>query len=188
MNGPYFQKKQWSRFVYQDQCYGFDHLNEYVFCVKDSGANLRKIVVTFEDHCFTRNWKDGDEEALIYPACSRPKGCFCIDRYQHSLELRKHIQWATSGQVWNIEDRNLAILPTITHHGRKLLYSIVFSLDRVTGLPVDLRMRVRSAHQCDEKTPATFGNIRFPHLVTLRMQSKPLPKNFDHRRKRPQVQ
>jgi hypothetical protein len=191
MHGPYCQKERWSPFVYQGQPYYLDHLNEYVFCVPDSESKLRKIVVTFGDHCFTRPWTDGDAEELIYPNCSRQsgdyRGCFCIDRYQHSLELRKHIQEAISGKVWKIHDDNMAIMPTITHHERKVLYSIVFSLDRVKGLPLDLHMRVKSAFPNDRKTTETFGHIRFPRLVTLRMQGKSPQRITDRGRQKPQI-
>jgi len=187
MSGPYFQKQRWPAFVYQDQRYDFDHLDEYVFDVSDSQSVVRHIAVTFTDHCFTREREAEDDDALIYPTSSRQPGCFCIDRYQHSLGLPVHIQRATTGEVWNIEGDNFAIVPTVTHQGLRVLYGIVFSLDPVKGLPVDLHMRVKTAYPCDEKDIATFGSVRFRHLVALRMQKKRPKSIFDRRRKRPRA-
>jgi hypothetical protein len=187
MSGPYFQKAPWPAFVYQDQRYCFDHLEEYIFCVNDAQSISRQIAVTFSDHCFTREWADGDDRQLIYPMSSRQSGCFCFDRYQYSLDIRRHIQWATNGNVWNSEGTNVAIIPTVIHQEQKMFYRILFSLDPVTGLPMDLRMHVRSAHLCDKKAPDTFGHVRFSHLVSLRLQKKHPKKFFEHRRKRPRL-
>jgi hypothetical protein len=187
MSGPYFQKHRWPDFAYQGQRYGLSHLDEYVFSTDDSQAVMRQIVVTFEDHCFTREWEAGDDAALIYPPSSRKPGCFCIDRYQHSLQLPTHIQRAAGGAVWNIQGDNFAIVPTVTQEGLKVLYGIVFSLDPVKGLPVDLHMRVKTAYPCDEKDIVTYGSVRFRHLVTLRMQKKRPGRIVDRGRKRPKV-
>jgi hypothetical protein len=91
MSAPYFQKDRWPDFEYQGQRYGFDHLDEYVFQVEDSRKAARRIAVSFDDHCFTREWQAGDDAAWIYPRSSRRPGCFCPDRYQHSLHLPAHI-------------------------------------------------------------------------------------------------
>jgi hypothetical protein len=88
-------------------------------------------------------------------------------------------------KVWNIESENYAVIPTVDHQGNRILYGIIFSLDRVKQLPVDLDMRVRSAFPCDEAEIATYGNVRFPHLVTLRMQGKRPNRKFDRNRPRP---
>ena len=54
-------------------------------------------------------------------------------------------------------------MPVVTHQGVKVFYGIVFSLDRVKGLPVDLHMRVETAYPCDEKDIVTYGSVRFVH-------------------------
>ena len=89
------------------------------------------------------------------------------------------------GKVWIIEGENLAAVPTIDQRGNKILYGIVFSLDRVKKLPVELDMRVRTAFPCDEAEIVTYGNVRFSHLVALRMQGKRPNRNFDRHRPRP---
>jgi len=68
-----------------------------------------------------------------------------------------------------------------------MLYGIVFSLDPVKGLPVDLHMRVKTAYPCDERDIVTFGSVRFRHLVSLRMQRKRPGRIVDRGRKRPHV-
>jgi len=52
---------------------------------------------------------------------------------------------------------------------------------------VDLDMRVRTAYPCDATEIMTYGNVRFPHLVTLRMQGKRPNRNFDRHRPRPRL-
>ena len=68
--------------------------------------------------------------------------------------------------------------------GTKFLYGIVFSLDRVKKLPVDLDLRVSNAFPCDAAEIVTYGSVRFAHLVTLRMQGKRPNRNFDRHRPR----
>jgi hypothetical protein len=68
-----------------------------------------------------------------------------------------------------------------------VLYAIVFSLDRVKGLPVDLHMRIETAYPCDKKPIETFGEVRFRHLVTLRMQRKSAGRLTNQDRRRPRV-
>ena len=187
MSGPYFQKQGWPPFVYQGQTYTFAHLDEYEVEVNDSEKKTRRIAVTFSDHCFTRLPEAGDDPALRYPQSSRSPGYFCTERYRLSLDLVPHIERATQRDVWNIRDGNFAVVPVVTHQGVKVLYGIVFSLDRVKGLPVDLHMRVETAYPCDEKDLVTFGSVRFAHLVTLRMQGKNPRRILDKHRKRPRL-
>jgi hypothetical protein len=110
-----------------------------------------------------------------------------VDRYRHSLALPDHILRAAGGEVWNVASDNFAIVPTVTHQGVKMLYGILFSLDPVKGLPVDLHMRVKTVYPCDEKALITFSSIRFAHLVTLRMQRKRPNRIVDRGRKRPHL-
>ena len=188
MKGPYIQKKSWPAFAYQEQQYSLAHLDEYRFSMEDSRLKERRIVVTFGDHCFTRNCTLEDDPALTYPGSSRARGCFCVDRYRYSLGLRAHIERALNGKVWNAAGRdNYSIVPTVTRGGVKVLYSIVFSLEVVTGLPVDLHMRVRTAYLCDQKSPTTFGEVRFQHLVALRMQKKHPKRISDRNRRKPKL-
>ena len=187
MSGPYFQKQGWPAFVYQGQTYEFAHLDEYEVEVVDSEKKTRWIAITFSDHCFTRLPEAGDDPALRYPQSSRSPGYFCTERYRLSLDLVPHIERATQRDVWNIRDGNFAVVPVVTHQGMRVLYGIVFSLDRVKGLPVDLHMRVETAYPCDEKDLVTFGSVRFAHLVTLRMQGRNPRRILDKHRKRPRL-
>jgi hypothetical protein len=187
MSGPYFQKRSWTAFVYQGQTYEFTHLDEYEIEVVDSEEKTRRIAITFSDHCFTRQPEGGDDPMLCYPQSSRSPGYFCTDRYRLSLGLVQHIERATQRIVWNIRDGNFAIIPIVNHQGVKVPYGIVFSLDRVKGLPVDLHMRVETAYPCDEKDVVTYGSVRFAHLVTLRMQGRNPKRILDRHRKRPRM-
>jgi hypothetical protein len=186
MSGPYFQKQSWSSFIYRGDTYDLTHLDEYEVEVVDSQGTKQKIAVSFSDHCFTREPAAGDDATLKFPRSTRPVGHFCITRYQLSLSLRQHLTHAMRGKVWTIEGENFAAIPTIDHQGNRILYGIVFSLDRVKKLPVDLDMRVRTAYPCDATDIVTYGNVRFAHLVTLRMQGKRPNRNFDRHRPRPQ--
>ncbi len=187
MSGPYFQKQSWPSFVYQGQTYDLTHLVEYEVEVTDSGGATRRIAISFSDHCFTREPNGEDDPALQYLHSTRPTGYFCTERYRLSLNLVGHIAHAMQGKVWIIEGGNFATIPTVDHQGNKMLYGIVFSLDRVKKLPVDLDMRVRTAYPCDATEIMTYGNVRFPHLVTLRMQGKRPNRNFDRHRPRPRL-
>jgi len=185
MSGPYFQKQTWPVFAYQGQTYDFTHLDEYEVEVTDSSGTARRIATSFNDHCFTREPTAGDDPALRYRDSTRPVGHFCVERYQLSLGLRQHLTHAMQGKVWTVEGENFAAIPTIDQQGNKILYGIVFSLDRVKNLPVDLDMRVRTAFPCDEAEIVTYGSVRFSHLVTLRMQGKRPNRNLDRHRPRP---
>jgi len=186
MSGPYFQKS-WPAFVHQGVTYSFDHLDEYQVEVTDSKKVERRIAITFSDHCFTKEPEAGDDPALVYPHSTRRVGHFCTDRYRHSLDIGGHIAYAIQRRVWHVLDGSYAIVPVITHEGMRILYGVVFSLDRVKGFPVDLHMRVKTAHPRDERDIVTFGEIRFSHLVTLRMEGKYPPRITDQHRKRPKA-
>jgi hypothetical protein len=172
MSGPYFQPSGWPVFIYRGASYNLSHLNEYVMCVVDAAKQSRNIVVTFTDHCFTREPEPGDDPLLAFPGCSRGKGHFCFRRYGLSLKIRKHIDYAVGGKVWATSRENYAAVPTEDMDGHTILYGIIFSLDPATGFAgIHLHMRVRSAYPVDD-TLATFGNVQFSNLVRLRMANK----------------
>lgn len=186
MSGPYLQKRSWPPFSYQGVVYEFTHLNEYQIEVIDSAQVQRKIAVTFSDHCFTRKPWPGDDPALLYPASTRAPGYFCAERYRRSWDLAAHIAAAVTRKVWHLGHESYAIVPTVDSQGNRALYGIVFSLDPVTGLPIDLHMRVKSAHLRDDREIVTFGVVKFAHLVRLRMERKHPRRTMDRRRPRPQ--
>lgn len=172
MPGPYFQRRSWPAFVYQGVTYSLRHLDEYTFRVVDTGRVERQIAVTFGDHCFTRTPAPGDDPALRYPDSDRNPGYFCFDRYTLSRDLITHIGSAAAGKVWTMQHDSLAIIPTVEHLGKPTYYGIIFSLDPVKGLPVDLHMRVKTAFPYTLDRPVTYGHTRFKHLVALRMSRK----------------
>jgi hypothetical protein len=187
MSASYRKIHRWPPFVHKERMYDLSHLDEYCVETLDSGKVPRKISVTFSDHCFTRDYESGDDPSLIYPNSSRQSGCFCHVRYELSLGLKDLLGTAFEGRdkVWMVRGENMASIPTVDSRGQSILYGIVFSLDRVKKLPVDLDLRVRSAYPCDSRTIVTYGSVRFAHLVTLRMQNK-FPKEIhDRNRKRP---
>ena len=94
MSGPYFQKQSWPAFTYQGQTYDFTHLDEHEVEVNDSGGTVRRIAISFSDHCFTREPETGDDPGLRYLDSTRPTGYFCLERYQLSLGLSRHIAHA----------------------------------------------------------------------------------------------
>lgn len=175
MSGPYVQKRPWHEFIYQGTTYSLRHLDEYTFSVADTTGATRQIAVVFSDHCFTRTPRPDDDPALRYPQSDRNPGSFCTERYAHSLNLLDHIAYATRGKVWTMQDENFAIIPTVEHNGQPAYYGIIFSLDRVKGLPIDLVMRVKTAFPYTNDRPITYGHSRFVHLVALRMAGKKGP-------------
>ena len=185
MAGPYFHKSSWPSFIYQGATYDLTHLDEYEFNVVDTDSLMRRIAVTFGDHCFTRDPMSGDDSALAYPASDRRPGYFCFERYKLSFGLVGHI--TSAGQVWIVGGEHLAVVPVVDYSGKRVLYGIVFSLDRVTGLPLHLHMRVKTAYPVDRKTLVTFGFVRFRHLVALRMKGKKPRRITDARRKTPRI-
>jgi hypothetical protein len=186
MPGPYFPNSSWTAFVYRGAPYSLDHLNEYEFTAVDTDKIARKIAVTFADHCFTRDPQPGDDPALVYPASDRHPGHFCFERYQLSIGLVGHIAFAAAGKVWTVDGGNFAALSVIDQSGRTVFYGIVFSLDRVSGLPVDLHMRVKTAYPMDDGI-TTFGSVRFRHLVALRMKNRRPGRIAGERRRVPRV-
>jgi hypothetical protein len=183
----YFQKSPWTPFVHVGITYDLSHLEEYEFDITDTDEKQRRIAVTFSDHCFTRSYKAQDLPTRFYPGSTRNPGVFCFDRYRYSLGIVRHIAYASTRKVWNAasNDDVFAIVPFINHEGKEVHYAIVFSLERVKGLPVDLHMRIKTAHPRDETGIETFGEVRFRHLVALRMQRKSPGRITDHIRKRP---
>ena len=186
MGGPYFQKASWRPFSYKGVLYGLEHLDERELTVVDTGGALRRIAVTFDDHCFTRDAASGNSE-LVYPDSDRQPGHFCFERYRLSLQLPDQIVTAAQGKVWTVAGDNFAALPVVDDAGNEVVYRIVFSLDPVKGLPVALHMRVKTAYPADATPFVTFGSVRFAHLVALRMQNKRPGRIVDQNRKRPRI-
>jgi hypothetical protein len=187
MPGPYFPNPSWPSFTYQGTTYDLKHLDEYEFTVVDTDETLRRIAVTFSDHCFTRNPLPGDDATLAYPGSNRGPGHFCVIRHQFSLGLVEHIAQAANKYVWTVAGENFAALPVVDQSGHRVLYGIMFSLERVTGLPVNLHMRVRTAYPIDDAVPVTYGSVRFRHLVALRMKGKSPRRVMDAHRKTPKL-
>jgi hypothetical protein len=183
MPSPYFQKSPWSPFAYRGVTYDLSHLDEYEFSVIDTDKVSRRIVVSFTDHCFTRDAEPGDDPLLIYPNCSRPRGRFCLTRYGLSLGIRKHIAYAVGGKVWNAVGENYIIISVVDQSGKSVEYGVFFSLDPEKGLQV-LHMRVRTAFPSETKI-ATFGTVRFRNLVALRAKGKKPGKVTGPHRKAP---
>lgn len=71
-----------------------------------------------------------------------------------------------------VQGDNFAVVPLVGHSGKQVQYGIVFSLDPVKGLPVDLHMGIKTAYPCTRTNIVTFGSVRFRHLVALRMMGK----------------
>jgi hypothetical protein len=186
MAGPYFRKESWRPFSYRGNVYTLVHLDEFEITVTDTAGTPRRISVTFGDHCFTKRPVDPDPE-LVYPDSDRNPGHFCFDRYALSLALPDHIRTATRGQVWNAAGDSFAVIPIVDNADREIVYRIVFSLERVKGLPVDLHLRVKTAYPADNTPFATFGSIRFRHLVALVARNQKPKRITDARRKRPRV-
>jgi hypothetical protein len=189
MTTPYFQKP-WIPFVYQDVTYPLSHLDEYSFAVADTDGVERRIAVSFSDHCFTRKPLPADDASLFYPDSDRNPGVFCFVRYGHSLHLTNHIAQASKGKVWNAGGyhEGFAIVPVVNQAGEKILYAIIFSLDRAgKDMAVDLHMRIRSAYPCDHKPLATFGEVKFRTLVSLRMKNKRPARSTESQRRKPQI-
>lgn len=118
-------------------------------------------------------------------ASDRQPGYFCFDRYDHTADLRNYIARATSGTVWTVDGDSYAVVSIVDHKGTEVQYGIVFSLDRVTGLPVQLHMRVKTAYPRTERSLVTFGSVRFRHLIAPRMKGKRPGRVTDTHRKTP---
>jgi hypothetical protein len=186
MAGQYFRKESWRPFSYKGELYTLDHLDEFEIAVVDTSGTSRRIAVTFGDHCFTKRPVDPDPQ-LVYSDSDRNPGHFCFDRYALSLDLPNHMLTATQGQVWNAAGDSFAVIPVVDNAGREIVYRIVFSLERVKGLPVELHMRVKTAYPADNTPFATFGSIRFRHLVALVAKNQKPKRITDERRKRPRI-
>ena len=177
----------WPNFLLDDETFDLSHLDEYQLSAQDSEGHVREILVTFSDHCFTRDRNESDPEKLIYPMSTRRPGCFSRSRYTHSLLLVRHIEAAKTGSVWNVEGQNLAIIPIITHDGAYAHYAIIFDIRTVSGRPpFHLHMEVRTAFPCDaSKELVTHGEVGFKRLISIRMAGRHLNKNTSRHRRRP---
>ena len=189
MAKKYVFQAPWPDFFLDGELLSLGHLQEYHLSAEDSDGNVREVLVTFSDHCFTSKDPADAQQAnkYLYQESARKPGYFCPRRYEHSLLLVQHLETAKSGSVWNASGQNFAVIPTVTDNGRPALYAIVFNMRQLKGTPpYHLRMDVVSAYVCDDVTDfATFGVVGFKKLVTLAMQGKAPPKNHSKHRKRP---
>lgn len=185
MSGPFFQRQSWSAFSYDGVTYSLSHLDEMQLDAADSTGQIRKMAVTFEDHCFTSAPVTADP-ALVYPGSSRMPGHFSLQRYEASLRLPELLRTLPDKKVWNVEGTTQVYLPILDIAGSDHVYHIIFGLRRVKQLPVDLHLRIETAYVGDRLLP-TYGAVQFRTLVTLVMSGKQLKKNFDRNRPRPRT-
>jgi hypothetical protein len=185
MTKRYFQRTRWATFTYAGTTYTFDHLDERQLTVRRPNGDEHIMVVTFADHCFTRDAQPGDDPALHFPGCSRtPAGCFDIDRYELSRAINQHIDYVIHGQVYLMKGNNFAIVHAVDLAGNPVEYGIFFALDPVKGIEgIDLHMRVRSAYPYTEQRPTTYGKVRFSALVDLRLKNRYPTLNTSQRRR-----
>lgn len=176
----------WPSFMVDGQRFDLAHLNDFVLEAEDSSRAVRRMLVTFSDHCFTREPNDGLDAAPIFPGCSRgPDGRFSTERYALSLRLPDLIRATTQGVVWNMAGDHYAIVTKMVD-GARHDYAIVFSLDPIKGLSdIRLHMRVRTAHERPDHQIDTFGSVRFAHLLKLRFERRRPTKVYDRHRRRP---
>lgn len=183
---PQYLSPSWPPFIVGEDSYDLSHLNEEVLEVLDSSKVRRGVLVTYSDHCFTRDPLDEEDLAPSFPNCSRSDGRFCAERYALSFDLPKIIrETAEGGVVWNTDGDHYAVV-RLNIGGESREYAVLFSLDRLKGFKnIHLHLRVRSAHPRNDDPIATFGSVRFAHLVRLRVANQRPPKLFDKKRKRP---
>ncbi|MFN6254385.1 MAG: hypothetical protein ACK4Y5_20245 [Acetobacteraceae bacterium] len=182
--------RRWSDFtnISTREVLSLSHLNDFSITVNVGSEESEihvKIAVSFSDHCFTRERRNGDPYYLNFPNCSRRDGVFCIERYNLSITIRDHIVYFSKGDAWIIDGDNCAILPVVESNGEKCFYAIVFSLEKVKGLPFELHMRVKSAYKCDRGPPAIYGTVKFRRLAQLTLEGKRASRVSAHNRKRP---
>ncbi len=179
-------RRSWETFVYQGVTYSLAHLDSFEIEVRDAQKQPRSMAVNFSDHCFTKSYEEGIDPELRYPSSTREGGgFFCLRRYHLSLGLPTMIRQAVDRKVWNLAHEHYALLPTIDLDGQEIFYGIVFSLDPIHAPGLDLILRVRSAHPRDEREMATFGEVRFAHLISLRLLRKHAERDLRRGRKRP---
>lgn len=190
MPPPYIAKVLWSDYSSGESTFTFTHLTETYLLASDSLGNERRIIVTYQDHVFTRDPADGDTPQDAFPGAKRdPYGVFCPTRYRWSLLLPEVISRLPEQRIWSLrKDDRYAHIPIVTESGETILYSIVFSLEPVKrNIPYDFWIRVRTAYPCDDLPPDTFGEVRFSHLLMVRSQGKHPARNFSPHRKTPKM-
>jgi hypothetical protein len=123
------------------------------------------IQVSFGAHCFTRESQPGDTPDLAFMDGNRQR-TFCVNRYAHSLHLPAAVCAATNGDVCQ---SNGSYVFDSTLPGLAGPYCIAFSLRKMTGKRIDVRMDVRSAHHrpnLNQSLPkAKFGAV-LNHTMT----------------------
>lgn len=186
---PKAAEPRWEPFEVGEARYTFDHLVDFAFACQDADGTERGVLVVFTDHVFTRKPEPGDRPDDAFPGCSRtPRGYVCPTRYRMSFQLPKLIEQVAAQKVWLLtgSDR-YAQLPVVDEQGKRMLYAVIFTLDRLKGREQHLLMKVRSAHLYDRKPPDTFGEVKFGRLVKLRLENKHPPRINDRGRKRPKM-
>lgn len=174
----------WGIFDTEEESFDLSHLDETVISVQ-LGDQEHAILVEFSDHCFTEEAVPDDPRPKFAP-CSRTDGRFCVKRYQASLKIWEHIDWAVGGSVW-LGENDRCLIVELPSGENPVHYIIPFTLERWKGdKRAKLKMRVRSAFIRDSgDRVATFGQVKFATLVDLTLKGKAPRRNSDRNRKRP---
>ncbi|MFD1746539.1 hypothetical protein ACFSE1_13790 [Rhizobium helianthi] len=190
MPSPYIAKKVWPDYILNGATFSFTHLAEAYFTAHDSLGHEKQIIVTYQDHVFTRDAVEGETLKDAFPGANRdPFGVFCPVRYRWSLRLPQIIALLPEQRIWNLrKDDRYAHVPVVAENGETILYSIVFSIEPVKrNIAYDFWIRVRTAYPCDGPPPDTFGDVRFSHLLMVRERGKHPPRNYSPHRKTPKT-
>lgn len=156
----------WPPFHHNKQSYDFSHLESktVTFIVPASGKHPQltvPVLFQYGDHCFTSEFKDGDDETLFYKEeikNGKPvRRMFNVLRWELSLGLPALMEGmlATNRRIYFTHNSNFHILEIRTHNDLIVDYLIFLDPQRQDSR---LRLYVQSAYPFDPDHGGSLPN------------------------------
>lgn len=142
--------------------YDLTHLEPFILTLEAKGDKpVRRVLVSFGCHTFTRDVKDGDGPEWLYREGTEER-CFCADRHGYSQSLPRIVEYAAKGRVFFSEGRNLLCVDWLP--GLDAPYAAFFNISKWKGSGLDAAITVVSAYGKDG-LPDRLPSITFGMLV-----------------------
>lgn len=159
----------WGTRTFGGTAYDLCHLDPFVVETTHTGQLLR-VYVSFGCHTFAREQRPGDAPDLLIVDGSDTR-CFCPERFEHSKNLKRIIEYTSAGRVFFSEGRNMLCVDWLPD--LEAPYAVYFNLKRARLNGVNATMFVVSAYEKPE-LPPRLPAMKFSTLVDQVSKGRPI--------------
>lgn len=161
----------WGSKKIRGTAYSLAHLDSFDMPILSrDGTHLGIARVSFGSHTFTREWRSTDplDHKMVFGQEAR---CFCMDRYQLSLDLPAILQSACAGNAHFSLGRNFLLVRSQNNSPDP--YAIFFDVEKARQKNVSVMVFVDSAYP-KPNLPPKLPAIGFAKLLEKKAKGEPV--------------